>query len=443
MYTEDTIAAVATPPGQGGVGIVRVSGPLSPDIAERVFRRRTAGSWRSHRLYGGVVLDTNQTVIDQGLAVLMRKPRSYTGEDVLEIHCHGSPVLLRSVLAATLAAGARLAEPGEFTRRAFLNGRIDLTQAEAVIDLVRARTETAAVTAAGQLCGQLSSHLESIRGDLLCLKALLEVQIDFADEALATACAGAMGSLLHSYQRGKRVRDGVRAVLIGKPNVGKSSLLNALLGEERAIVTAVPGTTRDSIEESVDIGGVSVVLTDTAGLRDDAHAEIVERLGMQRTLMKISEADVVLAVFDSSRPLDAEDERVLAGVRGKRHVIVLNKIDLPAALSADGLGAPQVRVSARQRLGLDDLRAVLEARLDEDAPVDDGVPLLTNLRHHDALRKAVYSLDLARQALLEARPADLVAVDVQESIDRLGEITGAITVEDVLDQIFREFCIGK
>jgi tRNA modification GTPase len=459
MYAGDTIAAVATPPGPGGIGIIRVSGPLSASIAVRVFAPSgVAANWESHHLYHGRVTAAAGHVLDEGLAVLMRGPRSYTGEDVLELHCHGSSVLLRRVLAEVLGCGARLAEPGEFTRRAFLNGRLDLTQAEAVLDLVRARTTAGAALATQQLGGRLSAHLAGLRTQLLGLKALLEVQIDFSEEdvdvpasqLLCTidTCLVTIQDLVNTFERGAILRDGLRVAIIGKPNVGKSSLLNALLGEDRAIVTAVAGTTRDTIEETADFDGVPVVLSDTAGLRAAAGADALERLGIERTTAKIAQAQLLLKVLDAAAPLEEEDLAVLNAGPGIPHVVVLNKIDLPQMISDQDVvrlaaGGPILDVSATERQGLPALRqAVIGQFFNGDGPAADA-PVLTSVRHRDALQKALRSLALARESITDGRPADLVAVDVQDAIDHIGAITGQATSEDVLDRIFSEFCIGK
>lgn len=459
MYADDTIAAVATPPGPGGIGIIRVSGPLSAAIAVRVFAPSgAAANWESHHLYHGRVMAAVGHVLDEGLAVLMRGPRSYTGEDVLELHCHGSPVLLRRVLAEVLGCGARLAEPGEFTRRAFLNGRLDLTQAEAVLDLVRARTTGGAALAAQQLDGRLSAHLAGLRTQLVGLKALLEVQIDFPEEdadvsaaqPLSTidTCLVTIQDLINTFERGTMLRDGLPVAIIGKPNVGKSSLLNALLGEDRAIVTAVAGTTRDTIDETADFDGVPVVLSDTAGLRDAARADAVERLGIERTTAKIVRAQLLLKVLDAAAPLEEEDLAVLNAGPGIPHVVVLNKVDLPQIVSDQDVvrlaaGGPILDVSATERQGLPALRqAVIGQFFNGDGPAADA-PVLTSVRHRDALQKALRGLALARESIAEGRPADLVAVDVQDAIDHIGAITGQVTSEDVLDRIFSEFCIGK
>jgi len=458
MYAEDTIAAVATPPGPGGVTIIRLSGPLCGAIAGRLFASaRPATEWRSHRLYAGTLRDPAGTVLDHALAVLMRRPRSYTGEDVLEFHCHGSPVIVRRVLAQVLACGARMAAPGEFTKRAFLNGRMDLAQAEAVVEMVRASSDAAANLAVEQLSGRLSATIVELREQLVRLKALLEAQIDFSEDDFTVApdelgaaverCETTIGQLLSTYAHGKRIREGLRVAIVGKPNVGKSSLLNALLGQDRAIVTPIPGTTRDSIEEAADFDGIPVVLTDTAGLRATAHADAIERLGMQRTTGKIAASQLLLAVFDASQALDAEDDAIRQAAAAAPSIVVLNKIDLgvslpPADLEALAAAGPVVSVSATEPCGLDDLRAAVVARAGGDTIRDPG-PVLTNVRHYAALVKTSESLGMARHSIEEGQPPDLIAVDVQDALDHVGEITGIVTNEAVLDRIFSEFCIGK
>jgi tRNA modification GTPase len=458
MYADDTIAAIATAPGHGGIGVIRISGPLAPRIAAAmVVCAQDHAAWQSHRLYYGRILDTDGVLLDEGLAALMRAPRSFTGEDVLELHCHGSPVGLQRILACAMRNGARLAEPGEFTKRAFLNGRIDLTQAEAVMDMVASRTSAGAALAAEQLSGRLCDYLSALRARVIGLKALLEAQIDFSEEDFAVSahellnalrdCTTPLETLLDSYQYGKVMRDGVRIAIIGKPNVGKSSLLNALLGEERAIVTPVAGTTRDAIDELADFDGVAVVLSDTAGLRAADEADSVERIGMQRTTSRVAQAQLLLTVLDASRPLDAQDDAVLRMHAEAARVIVLNKIDLPCLTAEADVqriynGHPIVSVSALQHLGLGDLRRVLLEKITGGAAPPD-TPVLTNLRHVDALNRARASLALARESIVSQSPPDLVAVDVQDAIDHISTVTGAITSEDVLDRIFSEFCIGK
>ena len=450
MYVEDTIAAIATPPGSGGIGIIRVSGPAAESIATEVFRRTPDGPWQTHRLYHGRIVEQNGSFLDEALAVLMRAPSSYTGEDVLELHCHGSPVILRLALQSILRLGARPAGPGEFTKRAFINSKLDLTQAEAVIDLVRARTPESASQAADQLFGGLSRSLAALRHQLIRVKAHLEACIDFGDEDLnvdeaATADSLAeavrqIDALLSSYARGRLLRHGLQVAITGRPNVGKSSLLNALLGEDRAIVTPTPGTTRDVIEESADFGGVPVVLRDMAGLRDAAGE--VERIGVERARRVVEEADVVMLVLDASLPPESPAEYV----DDERAIIALNKIDLPCAWAETDIAALEARyrvarVSAKEHLGLDGLRHTVIERTGTRAR--DAAPTLTSSRQHDALFKVRESLCHALDAVRDTLPPDLVAVDVQAALDHIGSVTGQVTSEDVLDTIFREFCIGK
>jgi tRNA modification GTPase len=458
MYATDTIAAIATPLGRGGIGIVRVSGPRAATIARAAFARsRDATDWAPQRLYHGRIIDAFGAMIDEGLAVLMRAPRSYTGEDVVEFHCHGSPVVLNQVVARVLSCGARLAAPGEFTKRAFLNGRLDLAQAEAVIDMVRARTTSGAALAAEQLAGRLSRELGELRAHLIRLKALLEAQIDFSEEDLEIAdtqvqeivdqCIVICESLLNTYEHGKIVRDGLRVAIVGKPNVGKSSLLNALLGEERAIVTPIAGTTRDAIEETADFEGIPVVLSDTAGLRDPQQVDTVERIGIERTVGTMGRAQVLLIVIDASQALDADDDAVLQRPGDVPRLVALNKIDLPRRVSETSVaarinGAAVIAVSATERRGLADLRRAVITQAGGPFP-EEGGPVLSNVRHADALAKALESMRFARQSVRDRRTADLLAVDIQDAIDQIGTITGAITCEDVLDRIFSEFCIGK
>ncbi|MBI4515149.1 MAG: tRNA uridine-5-carboxymethylaminomethyl(34) synthesis GTPase MnmE [Deltaproteobacteria bacterium] len=473
MYASDTIAAVATPPGAGGIGIVRLSGPHVGEIAARMFRAQAQpATWASHRLYRGSVIDAQGRTLDEGLAVIMRAPHSYTGEDVLELHCHGSPAGLRRVIMAVLAHGARLAEPGEFTRRAFLNGRLDLAQAEAIVELIAARSEEGAAIGADHLAGRLSHALNEIRQGLLDIRARIEVQIDFSDEDVRVdqgeltadieRAHTQVVALRDSYRHGKLVRQGLRVVITGKPNAGKSSLLNALLRAERAIVTSIPGTTRDVIEEAADFHGIPVLLSDTAGIRQPGDS--VEQLGVSRARAKLAEAEVVLAVFDRTRPLDRDDAEVAALARGllfpgsekrepprqllRQVVAVLNKSDLPAVIGegelCDQLGLkPAVNVSAVTGAGLDALRAAVVTAVEQQSEVPANQPIVTLTRHHDALAKAGTALQLALDGVRQCQPLELVAVDIQRAADQLAEITGSLTSEDVLDRIFAQFCIGK
>lgn len=446
MYEPDTIAAIATPPGPGGVGIIRVSGPAAAALADQVARRRRPGAWSSHRLCRATLCAADGQRLDDGLAVLMRAPHSYTGEDVLELHAHGSPVVLEQLLAALLALGARPARAGEFTQRAFLNGKLDLAQAEAVRALVEARTADGASHAAAQLFGGLSAQCAALRERLVRARAHCEVQLDFGDEGLgdddaldAELCAAeaAVGTLLAGAARGALLRRGLRVVLIGRPNAGKSSLLNALCGEARAIVTPIPGTTRDAIEASADFDGVPVVLVDTAGLRE--ATDEVEQLGVARAEAAAATADVVLVVLDTTRPVATQRDLL-----GEDRLLALNKSDCPSVWSAAdyaALGDQAVAISATTPSGLDALRAAVLRRA--GVQWGDNLPAPLGLRQTEALQRTARSLADARAALAARLPAELIAVDVQAALDHLGAVTGAVSNEEVLDAVFREFCIGK
>ena len=463
MYERDTIAAVATPPGQGGVAIIRISGPHAEAVARQVFvPARPHERLFSHRLYFGQVIDplTSQP-LDQGLLALMRAPRSYTGEDVAEIHCHGGWLLSSRILTTVLSQGARLALPGEFTKRAFLNGRLDLSQAEAVLDLIQAKSEPGLQLAWEQLSGRLSGACAAIRERLLSVTAYVEAFIDFPEEDIperaqteleqdiATLIAE-IAALRATFAQGKVYREGIRTAIVGKPNVGKSSLLNLLAGTERAIVTSVPGTTRDVLEETLVVSGVPLVVWDTAGLRNTTDE--VERIGVERARAGVREAELVLAVFDASLPLDEEDEAVCNEVADKKVIPVLNKVDLPLAVSPADLEtrlhcSAAVCLSAKYGTGLEDLgvriqEIALGTGLVHGEEQTGGV-LVSRVRHRDALAKAERSLQQTCASLQEGLPLDLVAVDLRAALDHIGEITGHVSTEDILDRVFREFCIGK
>ncbi len=474
MYVEDTIVAPVTPPGTGAVAVIRLSGPKAIRIMRAIWRPiRPRGTFRPHALYLGEVRNpATGASIDQALGVVMPAPKSLTGEDVAELHCHGGAYLVRRVIAVAMAHGARMAEPGEFSRRAFLNGRMDLTEAEAIADLIAARSDSALEQAITQLGGALAERVGGLRAGVIGIRAHLEAEIDFAGEdvnlpsreqiAAAIADLAADVRVLHdSFARGRLMREGARATIVGKPNVGKSSILNLLLGVERAIVTPVPGTTRDVIEDSISFGAYTLVLQDTAGIRDgvgrDGAAgsdEIgeVERIGIERTLAHAAEAELVLAVFDSSRPFEAEDLRVIELCRGRRGVAVLNKRDLPAVLSGEnlsGLAMPVLPFSALKAEGVAALRNELQSAVEALAGEGDsrgavnGDLAISRERHRQALATALEALKGAGRAALSALPPELIAVNMAIAAEALGAITGAVGVEDVLDAIFREFCIGK
>ncbi|MEM4409048.1 MAG: tRNA uridine-5-carboxymethylaminomethyl(34) synthesis GTPase MnmE [Candidatus Caldarchaeum sp.] len=461
MYERDTIAAIATPPGQGGVAIIRISGSEAESIARRVFLlRHPVVALQSHHLYlGSIINSQNGQFLDEGLLTIMRAPRSYTGEDVAEIHCHGGGFVARAILALVLQQGARLAHPGEFTKRAFLNGRLDLAQAEAVLDLIQAKSEQGLHLAWEQLSGHLSETSNTLREQLLRLTAYVEAFLDFPEEDIPEkthneieqeilVLIDEVSTLASTFTQGKVYRDGVRTAIVGKPNVGKSSLLNLLIGTERAIVTAVPGTTRDILEETVVVGGIPLVLWDTAGLRQTSDE--VERIGVERARLGVQEADLVLAVFDSSRPFDQEDEGVLATIFRKPCIPIINKTDLPTVFSFPALDesstvqAP-VLLSAKTGQG----KTELEARIQEvvlgttQQQEQLSSVLVSKVRHRDALIKTKHHLNNVLLGLQSDLPFELIAVDLRAALDHIGEITGHVTSEEILDQIFREFCIGK
>jgi tRNA modification GTPase len=439
--TSDTIVAVATPPGRGGIGVVRLSGACAETIVRTLVERERPLQPR-HATFVRVA------GCDQAVATFFPAPRSYTGEDVIELSAHGSPVILSSIVSAAMRGGARLAEPGEFTLRAFLNGRIDLPQAEAVADLVDAVTPLQARAAFDQLEGTLTDAIRALDTELFDLVARLEASVDFAEEgyhfieppqlvAALDAIIARTSALLSEGRRGRIVREGLQIAIVGKPNVGKSSLFNALAGASRAIVTDVPGTTRDLVTEVVDLDGLRVTLVDTAGLRPTT--DIVEAEGVARAARARDAADLVLVVLDGSRPLDAGDRRIVEDTEGRARVIVSNKADIGRDESTDFL-----TVSVRTGEGLDALRAALAAALDVDTRRDP--PAITNIRHiallertHDALNRARAAAGADGQRLSE----EFVLADLQDARVALEEISGRRTADDVLAEIFSHFCIGK
>ncbi|KAA0889716.1 tRNA uridine-5-carboxymethylaminomethyl(34) synthesis GTPase MnmE [Oryzomonas rubra] len=456
MYIEDTIAAIGTPQGEGGIGIVRVSGSLAEAIGLRLFRFCKGAAFASHFLhYGAVVAPDGDAVLDEAMAVLMRAPRSYTREDVLELHCHGGMLVVERTLAAVLACGARLAEPGEFSRRAFVNGRIDLVQAEAVMDVIAAKTEASLALAQRQRAGALSERIETIRRALTRSLAFVEASIDFPEDdigetdtvALRSGVSEALddiGSLLAGFDEGRILREGISVLIVGKPNAGKSSLLNRLLKENRAIVTHVPGTTRDIIEETVNLGGLAVRLLDTAGIR---HTDdVVEREGINRALGKIPLADLVLFVLDSARPFSDEDRLILDAVKGKTTIVVLNKSDLPPIIDLPPTVGemPRVALSAGTGTGIDDLREVIRTTFLHGSVLDSReFVAISRVRHRDALVSARSALHRFLSGLDEGRELETLAIDLRDALYAVGQVTGETTTDDILDVVFSSFCIGK
>lgn len=470
---EDTICAIATPAGEGGIGIVRLSGARALAVAEGVVRLRSGRPLRSlgsHTLHlADVRLPSSLhpskaanssaasepgDLCDEALVVYMKGPRSFTGEDVVEIQSHGGGLVLSLVCRACIAAGARLASPGEFTKRAFLNGRLDLSQAEAVLDTIRAKSAASLTAAQRQLRGQLAREVDAAREALLRLLAHLEAGIDFAGEdiellrrpELLETLEGVilrLERLQATAREGRLLREGARVVITGRPNVGKSSLLNRLLKEERAIVTAVPGTTRDVIEEAIDLDGLIIHLVDTAGIRETEDP--LEQEGIKRSRSAQKEADLQVVVVDGSAPLTCDDLRLIEQVAGRRHVIAVNKRDLalmvePVATRAASAFVP---VSAKTGEGIECLRsAIREQLIGAGAEAAEGV-MVTNVRHQAALDQAREALDQAKASVAAEMADELIAVDVRTAADALGEITGAITTDEILEQVFSTFCIGK
>jgi len=469
MNRRDTIAAISTPLGTGGISVIRVSGEEAIAAVDRLFRgKRSLAGAPSHTAHHGYIVDPAQSeeALDEVVVTVFRKPHSYTGEDVVEISCHGGVYVTRRILEAVLDQGVRLAEPGEFTKRAFLNGRMDLAQAEAVADLIQAKTALALRSTLRQLKGELSERIRGIKNRLVGICANLELDLDFVEEDIQIApreeqiealreTLEEVEKLIASYRRGRFLREGVRMAIVGKPNVGKSSLLNALLGRERAIVDETPGTTRDTIEELLDIDGLLFQVVDTAGLRK--ARDRIEAKGMERTQWQIESSHIILFMLDGSEELTEEDQliwsRVQAlvdgegGVDERAVVVIKNKIDLPQRLELKEIKGlvgdrPLVSLSAKTGEGLEELNRVLK----EVALAEEGVEqsvVVTNQRHLEALKGASRHLRWAIASLEQGYSYEFVVVDLRGALNRLGEIIGETTTEDILEHIFSHFCIGK
>ena len=449
---EDTIAAIATAYGEGGIGIIRISGEDSRDILRKIF----TGKIESRRLSYGKIMDENEH-IDEVLAVYMKGPKTYTGEDVVEINCHGSIVALRKTLALVLSKGARMAEPGEFTKRAFLNGRLDLSQAEAVIDVIKAKSDRSFDVAMSQLEGSLSSRIEIIRQALLDLLVEVTVNIDYPDEDIeimtydkARDCLcnirNMIGELLATSGSGRMIREGIRIAIVGKPNVGKSSLMNCLLRESRAIVTEIPGTTRDTIEEAVSIRNLPVYLIDTAGIRDTD--DTVEKIGIEKTKEAFNNADYIIFVVDGSRPLTSEDEEIISYVCGRRALVLLNKRDLGAEVTVDVISEKLpdcdiIETALSKEEGLKEIEDNIES-LVYGGLISQGESLMVNnVRHIDLLKHADSAAGDALSLLEIMEPLDIVEIDIRNAYDFLGEIVGDTVSDEIINEVFARFCLGK
>ncbi|MHB8842145.1 MAG: tRNA uridine-5-carboxymethylaminomethyl(34) synthesis GTPase MnmE [Candidatus Aquicultor sp.] len=457
----DTIAAISTAVGEGGIGIVRISGDEAVAVAEKIIKKRDGeglGALRSHSMFLASVIDpVDGSQVDEALVSIMRSPHTYTCEDVVEINCHGGVMALRKTLGVVLGAGARAAEAGEFTKRAFLNGRIDLTQAEAVIDTIRSKTDAALKAAVSQLEGGLSERIREVAEKVADVLTQVEAAVDFSDEDIETLPAPILlgllneadhviGHLLTTAIRGRMIKEGVRTAIVGKPNVGKSSLLNALLRKERAIVTPIPGTTRDVIEETITIKGIPLVLRDTAGIRE--ASDEVERIGVRLAQEAIKTAEIVLFVVDGNQQITAEDTRLIHEVDGEALILVVNKADLPMSRSAQGLAVPErfkarVELSALSGDGIEVLEDTVEKILLAGSLDAAGSAIVTNARHEQLLQHAQAGINEAMELITTGRPEEIVATVLRDVLDSLGEITGETVGEDVLGRIFGQFCIGK
>lgn len=458
-FENDTIAAISTPVGQGGIGIVRISGPQSLEIADSIFRpkKTVLPSTAQHgtMLYGHIISQADNTVMDEVLLSVMRAPHSYTREDVVEINCHGGMISVKRTLETLLARGARLAEPGEFTKRAFLSGRINLTQAEAVLDVITAKSEEGMRIAVEQLQGGLSGKIQEVRDKLLNICAFAEAHIDFPEDELGTGDTKQIISgladvirqiddLSNTFQEARFFRDGLSVAIVGRPNVGKSSLLNVLLKKERAIVTELPGTTRDLIEDYLNINGLPIRIMDTAGIRNSD--ELVEKEGIRRSLNAINNADFILALLDGSEPMQQDDMQLIQLISGKKALVVINKSDLPQKISPDSIRGKDrdcICLSALSGKGVEALKSAIFSSNLRNWNEDREGAVVTNIRHKTALEKTSAALQKALGLLSSDQPLEFISIELRDALDSLGEITGTVTTEEILERIFSAFCIGK
>ena len=451
----DTIAAISTPLGEGAIGIVRLSGTDSFAIAQKIFKGKDLASVASHTLnYGHIVDPDKDEVLDEVMVGAMRSPKTFTREDIIEINTHGGIAVTNEILQLVIREGARLAEPGEFTKRAFLNGRVDLTQAEAVMDIIRAKTDKAMNIAVKQLDGSLSDLINNTRQEILNTLAQVEVNIDYpeyddVEEATTeiirektTEFEALLTNLLKTARRGKILREGISTAIIGRPNVGKSSLLNNLLREEKAIVTDIEGTTRDVIEEYVNINGVPLKLVDTAGIRETE--DIVEQIGVERSKKAPKEADLVLLVLNASEPLTDQDRQLLEISQESNRIILLNKVDLPEKIEIDQLPEDHIKISVLKNQNIDQIEDRINALFFENAGlVEQDATYLSNARHISLIEKAVESLQAVNEGLALGMPVDLLQVDLTRTWEILGEITGDAAPDELITQLFSQFCLGK
>lgn len=455
---EDTIAAIATPPGEGGIGIIRISGELSESILNKIFKGVSNGSPESRKMnYGHIINPDDGQTVDEVLAVYMKGPKTYTAEDVVEINCHGGMIPLRRTLELVLANGARMAEPGEFTKRAFLNGRLDLTQAEAVIDVIKAKTDKTFDVALNQLEGVFSLRIKEIRKKLVDILVDITVNIDYPDEDIEeitydklakglSEAAADINVLLESAQTGRIMQEGLAVAIIGKPNVGKSSLMNSLLREGRAIVTEIPGTTRDTIEEQLSIRGIPVRLTDTAGIRQTE--DVIEKIGIEKSKESFNQADLIIFIADSSRKLDPEDIEIMELLNPEKTIIVFNKIDLQQAAEKEEIsrmvpGAVVIETSMETQEGIEKIEEQIESMVYGGKVSQSDSVMVTNLRHRNILDRAYKSLKDAAVMTEKGEALEFIEIDVNSAYESLGEIIGETVQDDIINEVFSRFCLGK
>ena len=452
----DTIAAISTPRGEGGIGIIRISGDKSFEILDKIFNTKNPNRDLGFYKFNYGFIHDNGKIVDEVMAVRMKAPKTYTCEDVVEINCHGGHLISKKVLELVLKNGAKHAEQGEFTKRAFMNGRIDLSQAEAVMDIIQGKTEKSISLSLEQLRGDLRDKIGSFKKALLDVTAHVNVVLDYPEEGIDDPLPSNLREnlenvyaeaerLISSYDKGKKIKEGIKTVIAGKPNVGKSTLLNSLLKEERAIVTHIPGTTRDVIEEIINIKGIPLVLTDTAGIRKTE--DIVENIGVEKSKKFIENADLVLLVLDASRELESEDREVIQEIQNnnKKTIVLLNKIDLERKIELDEFGLENIlEISAKDNIGIEDMEERIYSYIVEEKVEDSSEKLIiTNIRHKTALEKTKDAIRNIFETIDAGMPMDLISVDLKEALDSLSEITGEISSEDILDHVFGNFCVGK
>jgi len=452
----DTIAAISTPKGEGGIAIIRISGDKSFEILDKIFIKKNPNADLGfYKLNYGFIKDGEKT-IDEVMAVRLKAPRSYTCEDIVEINCHGGTLVSEKVLELVLRNGARHAESGEFTKRAFMNGRIDLSQAEAVMDIIQGKTEKSVSLSLDQLRGDLRDKVNEFKKALLDITAHVNVVLDYPEEGIDDPLPVELrdnlekvyeeaNRLIDSYDTGKKIKEGIKTVIVGKPNVGKSTLLNTLLREERAIVTHIAGTTRDVIEEIINIKGIPLVLVDTAGIRKTD--DIVENIGVEKSKQFIEKADLVLLVLDASKKLETEDIEVITKIKenNKKVIVLLNKIDLNKKINLEGYNLENiVEISAKDNIGIEDMQEKIYSYIvEEDVENSSEKLIITNIRHKTALEKTKDAIRNIFETIDMGLPMDLISVDLKEALDSLSEITGEISSEDILDHVFGNFCVGK